>query len=158
MWRVAGALFIVFPVVRIILEPPATLVAVTALAATALFAFLIAAVARSEPDDARRARIGFALVDVAIIALSVATVANSPDQGWVLLFYYASSAASMLLPGAPGDRAHRRGGRCVRGESRGIAGRAECVHPGPLGLHHRDHDLRDGRAATDEPGALRRSR
>jgi len=98
MWRVAGALFIVFPVVRIILEPPATLVAVTALAATALFAFLIAAVARSEPDDARRARIGFALVDVAIIALSVATVANSPDQGWVLLFYYASSAASMLLP------------------------------------------------------------
>ena len=83
---------------RIILEPPATLVAVTALAATALFAFLIAAVARSEPDDARRARIGFALVDVAIIALSVATVANSPDQGWVLLFYYASSAASMLLP------------------------------------------------------------
>jgi two-component system, NarL family, sensor histidine kinase DesK len=98
MWRVAGAIFVAFPVVRIILEPPTALVAASALAATAIFAFLIIAVARSEPDDQRRTRIGFAVADVAIMALAVVTVANSPDQGWVLLFYYASSGASMLLP------------------------------------------------------------
>ena len=78
MCVVAGALFVAFPVSRIVLEPPEPLVAVAALAATALFAFLIVAVARSEPDDLRRARIGFAVADVAIIALAVVTIANSP--------------------------------------------------------------------------------
>ena len=49
MWRVAGALFIAYPVVRIIMEPPAPIVVVAALTATTLFALLVLAVGRAAP-------------------------------------------------------------------------------------------------------------
>jgi two-component system sensor histidine kinase DesK len=97
-WRVAGAVFVAYPIVRIIVEPPAPFVAAAALGATAIFAAMIAILARRSPNDPLRRHPALALLDVALIALATAIVANSPDQGWVALFYYASTAASMLLP------------------------------------------------------------
>ena len=63
----------------------------------------------------------------------------------------------MLLPERRALGADRRGGGRARAQPRPSQRRAECVHPGPVGLDHRDHGLRDGRPAADEPGALRRS-
>lgn len=98
MWRVAGAVFIAYPVVRIVLDPPPPLIALAALAVTALFTLLLVAVGRRSPDDARRANPALAIVDLVILGLAAWIVANSPDQGWVGLFYFGSTAASMLLP------------------------------------------------------------
>ncbi len=86
------------------------------LAATASFAFLIWTLARRPPDDPRRASPILAGLDIAIIAFAAAATVRSPDEGWLALFYYASTAASLLLPGTagPGDHRRLRGG--VRGD------------------------------------------
>ena len=39
-----------------------------------------------------------AAIDVGIILLAAAATVRTPDEGWVGLFYYASTAASLLLP------------------------------------------------------------
>ena len=54
-WRIIGAIFVAYPVVRIIAAPPEPIVAVLALSATAIFALLIGVLARRGPlDDATR--------------------------------------------------------------------------------------------------------
>ena len=40
----------------------------------------------------------FAVIVLAILALAAVSVASSPDQSWLALFYYASTGASLLLP------------------------------------------------------------
>ena len=98
MWRVVGAIFVAYPVVRIVVDPPGLDVAILALGATALFAAVILAVARRGPDDPRRRSLVLAGLEAGLLALATATVLRSPDQGWFTLFYYGSTAASMLLP------------------------------------------------------------
>ena len=97
--------------------------------------------------------------------LSTSRSSPCPSPRWPTRPTRAGSCSSTTRPArrACCSRSAARSRSSSRRASRarsvsGIAGRAECVHPGPLGLDHRDHDLRDGRAATDEPGALRRSR
>jgi two-component system, NarL family, sensor histidine kinase DesK len=97
-WRVAGAAFIAYPIVRVIGQPPEPLVAALVLAATACFTFLLWAVARRDPIDPRRASPWLAALDVAILGLGAAAEVRAPGQGWFALFYYASTAASTLLP------------------------------------------------------------
>jgi two-component system, NarL family, sensor histidine kinase DesK len=98
IWRVAGLLFIAYPVVRIATSPIEPLVAALALAATAIFAVMVFAIGRSTPSDPRRANPIWAGLDLAMLALATAAVLRGPDEGWVVLYYYASTAASMLLP------------------------------------------------------------
>ena len=50
-WRIAGAAFILYPIVRILSEPPEPIVTGLVLAATAAFALLVWAVARRDPMD-----------------------------------------------------------------------------------------------------------
>lgn len=97
-WRVAGAAFIAYPIVRIIGQPPEPVVAALVLAATAAFALLLWAVARRDPMDPRRASPWLAGLDIAILGLVAAAEVRAPGQGWFALFYYASTAASTLLP------------------------------------------------------------
>jgi two-component system, NarL family, sensor histidine kinase DesK len=98
LWRIVGLIFVAYPIVRIVESPPEPVISVGVLAATAAFAYLIWALARRPPDDPRRASPVFAAMDVAIIALAAAVTVRSPDEGWVALFYYGSTAASLLLP------------------------------------------------------------
>ena len=157
-WRVAGLIFIAYPVVRIILRPPDPVVAALALAATAIFAVMIWSVARRDPDDDRRRSLVLAALDVVLLVIVAVLVLISPDQGWVALFYYASSAASLHPPGASSHRPDRprRGRR--GGEHRADRRDRERSHPGALGVDHRDHDLRDGSPAPNERQALRGAR
>lgn len=97
-WRIAGAAFILYPVVRIIGQPPEPVVAALVLSATAGFALLLWAVARRDPTDPRRASPWLAALDVAILGLVAAAEVRAPGQGWFALFYYGSTAASTLLP------------------------------------------------------------
>ncbi len=97
-WRVAGAAFIAYPIVRIIGQPPEPVVAALVLAATASFTLLLWAVARRDPMDPRRASPWLVALDVAILGLVAAAEIRAPGQGWFVLFYYASTAASTLLP------------------------------------------------------------
>jgi two-component system sensor histidine kinase DesK len=97
-WRIAGAAFILYPIVRIIGAPPEPVVAALVLSATGLFALLLWAVARRDPLDPRRSSPWLAALDVAILGLVAAAELRAPGQGWFALFYYASTAASTLLP------------------------------------------------------------
>jgi two-component system sensor histidine kinase DesK len=97
-WRVAGATFIAYPIVRIISQPAEPVVAALVLAATASFTLLLWAVARRDPMDPRRASPWLAVLDVAILGLVAAAEISAPGHGWFVLFYYASTAASTLLP------------------------------------------------------------
>jgi two-component system sensor histidine kinase DesK len=97
-WRIAGAAFILYPIVRIASEPPEPVIAALVLAATACFALLLWAVARRDPADPRRSSPWLAVLDVAILGLVAAAELRAPGQGWFALFYYASTAASTLLP------------------------------------------------------------
>ena len=97
-WRVIGGIFVAYPVIRIIAAPPEPIVAVLVLSTTAIFALLIGLLARRGPLDERRASPVLAALNLAIIVLATATVVRAPDEGWVALFYYGSTAASLLLP------------------------------------------------------------
>jgi two-component system sensor histidine kinase DesK len=97
-WRIIGAVFIAYPLVRILAAPPEPIVATLVLSATAIFALLIGLLARREPHDERRRSPILAVLTVAIIGLAAATVIRAPDEGWIALFYYAATAASLLLP------------------------------------------------------------
>jgi two-component system sensor histidine kinase DesK len=97
-WRVAGIAFIAYPIVRILIEPTVPWIAVLVLAATAIFAFIVFALARRDSDDPRRASLVFAGLDIAIMVIAAVIVLGSPNTGWVLFLYFASTAASMLLP------------------------------------------------------------
>ena len=59
---------------------------------------MIVVLARRSPDDERRRSPALALLNVAIIGLATATVVRAPDEGWIALFYYGATAASLLLP------------------------------------------------------------
>jgi two-component system sensor histidine kinase DesK len=98
MWRVVGLIFVAYPLLRIASTPTEPVVALAALAATACFAILTLSLGRRTPDDPRRADLRLAALDVAITALAAFAVLRSPDEGWIALFYYASTAASLLLP------------------------------------------------------------
>lgn len=98
MWRVIGAIFVAYPVLLIILAPPGPLIAALALAATAAYALMIGVLARRSALDRRRESIAFAAIDLGIIGLAMAVTMLAPNQGWVPLFYYGSTAASLLLP------------------------------------------------------------
>jgi two-component system sensor histidine kinase DesK len=97
-WRIAGAAFILYPIVRIVSAPPEPVVAALVLSATGLFALLLSAVARRDPLDPRRSSGWLAGLDLAILGLVAAAELRAPGQGWFALFYYASTAASTLLP------------------------------------------------------------
>jgi two-component system sensor histidine kinase DesK len=90
--------FIAYPIIRIVLQPPEPVTAVLALSATALFAFLIASLARRPPEDPRRASPSMAVSVVGIIALAAATTVRSSETGWVVLFYFGSTGASLIIP------------------------------------------------------------
>jgi two-component system sensor histidine kinase DesK len=98
MWRVIGILFVIYPLIRIAGTPTEPIIAAAALAATGLFAVLTFSLGRRHPDDPLRADLRLAAADLAITALAAFTVVRTPDQGWIVLFYYASTAASLLLP------------------------------------------------------------
>jgi two-component system sensor histidine kinase DesK len=98
LWRVVGIIFVAYPIVRIVESPPEPAVTVAVLAATAIFASMLFALARRAPDDPWRASPIFAAMDIAIMVLAAAVTIRSPEEGWVALFYYASTAASLLLP------------------------------------------------------------
>lgn len=98
VWRLAGLAFITYPIVRVLSDPPEFLIAALALATTAAFALVVGSLARRPADDPRRASLVFAGLDLGILAMASIIVILSPDQGWVLFLYFASTAASMLLP------------------------------------------------------------
>ncbi len=98
VWRVIGAIFVAYPVVRILAAPPEPVVAVLVLSATAIFALLIGVLARLDPLDERRGSPTMAALDLGIIGLATATFVRAPEDGWIALFYYAATAASLLLP------------------------------------------------------------
>ncbi len=156
MWRVAGTVFIAYPVVRIVLDPPAPLIAVAALTVTTLFTVLIVAVGRRPPNDARRANPALAIVDLAILGLAASIVANSPDQGWVGLFYFGSTAASMLLPERRAIVLIVASGVICAFSLVVSQDPGERGDPGPRGQHHRDHGLRHVCPAADQPAASHR--
>jgi two-component system sensor histidine kinase DesK len=98
LWRVAGIVFIAYPIARIVLEPPGPAVAALALAATALFGAIIWSVARRDAFDPARARWWLAVLDLGIIAIATTLTLIEPESGWIVFFYFASTTASMLLP------------------------------------------------------------
>ena len=98
MWRIVGLIFVAYPLLRIVSTPTEPAVAVAALAATACFAFLTLWLGRRAPDDPHRADRRLAVLDLAITGLAAFAVLRSPDEGWIALFYYGSTAASLLLP------------------------------------------------------------
>lgn len=97
-WRIIGAIFVAYPLFRILAAPPEPMIAVLALSTTVIFALLIGVLARRDPRDERRRSPALAALNVAIIGLATATVVQAPDEGWIALFYYAATAASLLLP------------------------------------------------------------
>jgi two-component system, NarL family, sensor histidine kinase DesK len=97
-WRLAAAVFIAYPLARIVLDPTEPVTAALALAATGLFAFIAFRLGRRSPDDPSRADPRMTAVVLAIIGLAAATCLRSPEPGWVVLFYYGSSAASFIAP------------------------------------------------------------
>ena len=123
MWRVAGALFIVFPVVRIILEPPAH--AGGGHRPGGHRALRVPHRRRRpqrtgrrapRPDRVRPCR----RRDHRPVRRHGGQLARPGLGPAVLLRVQRGEHAASRAPGA---RAHRRGRHCVRGESRGIAGR-----------------------------------
>jgi len=98
LWRVAGIVFITYPIARVIIEPPGLPITVVALAATVMFAVIIRSVARRGADDPARARWWLAGLDLGIIAIASALTLAQPESGWIVFFYFASTTASLLLP------------------------------------------------------------
>ena len=129
---------------------------VLVLATTAIFAGLTFGLGRRLPDDARRALPIFAVLDAVLTLLAAVIVLRAPDEGWVVLFYFGATAASLLLP-------ERRALALI-----GFAGVAAAVclariddlptavGPGRLRGHDRRDRLRDVEAAPDEPQAVHR--
>ena len=159
MWRVAGALFIAYPVVRIILEPPAT---ERRGGRTGGHRAVRVAGPRRRPRRprrrARRRHPVFAVMVLAILALAGADrrqLARPGLAGPLLLRLDGSQHAPARTPCR---RSHRRRRRGVRRHPVDLAGLRERLHPGPVGVDHRDHGVRDGRAAKGECAAPRRAR
>jgi len=98
LWRVAGIVFIAYPIARIILQPPGPAVAVLALAATAMFAAVVWSVARRDAFDPARGHWWLAALDLGIVAIAATLTLAEPESGWIVFFYFASTTASMLLP------------------------------------------------------------
>lgn len=98
LWRVAGIVFIAYPIARIVIEPPGPAVAALALAATAMFALIVWSVARRDAFDPARARWWLAALDLGIIAIATTLTLIEPESGWIVFFYFASTTASLLLP------------------------------------------------------------
>ena len=118
MWRVAGALFIAYPVVRIILEPPARSSRWPCSRPPHSSRCWSSPSGDADPDDAARRQPVFAVMVLGILVLAAAIVASSPDQGWLALFYYASTGASMLLPERRAVALILAAARCARSACR----------------------------------------
>ena len=90
-----------------------------------------------------------------LLGLAAAIVSARPDQGWIALFYFASTAASMLLPeGAPSALIGVAGivaAICLTATQ----DVAERTRPGPVHVDHRDHGVRHDSAAAHERQAVR---
>jgi two-component system, NarL family, sensor histidine kinase DesK len=98
VWRVAGMVFIAYPIARVLIQPPGPGITILALAATAMFAAIIWAVARKDAYDRSRSGLWLAALNLGIIAIATALTLIEPDSGWIVFFYFASTTASMLLP------------------------------------------------------------
>jgi two-component system sensor histidine kinase DesK len=98
VWRVAGIVFIAYPIARVLIQPPGPGITILALAATGMFAAIIWAVARKDAYDQARSKLWLAALNVGIIAIATALTLVEPDSGWIVFYYFASTTASMLLP------------------------------------------------------------
>ena len=98
LWRVAGIVFIAYPIARILIQPPGPAVTALALAATAMFGLIVWSVARRDASDPARARWWLAALDLGIIAIATALTLIQPESGWIVFFYFAATTASLLLP------------------------------------------------------------
>jgi two-component system sensor histidine kinase DesK len=98
IWRVAGIVFIAYPIVRILIQPPGPAITALALAATAMFGLIVWSVARRDAFDPARARWWLAALDLGIIAIATTLTIIEPESGWIVFFYFASTTASLLLP------------------------------------------------------------
>ena len=98
LWRIAGIVFIAYPIARILIQPPGRAIAALALAATAMFGLIVWSVARRDASDPARARWWLAALDLGIIAIATALNLIEPESGWIVFFYFASTTASLLLP------------------------------------------------------------
>jgi two-component system sensor histidine kinase DesK len=98
LWRVAGIVFIAYPIARILISPPGPAITALALAATAMFGLIVWSVARRDAYDPARGRWWLAALDLGIIAIATVLTIIEPDSGWIVFFYFASTTASLLLP------------------------------------------------------------
>lgn len=98
IWRIAGIVFIAYPIARILIQPPGPAIAASALAATAMFGLIVWSVARRDASDPARARWWLAALDLGIIAIATALNLAEPESGWIVFFYFAATCASLLLP------------------------------------------------------------
>ena len=98
IWRVAGIVFIAYPIVRILIQPPGPAITALALAATAMFGLIVWSVARRDAFDPARARWWLAALDLGIIAIATTLTIVEPESGWIVFFYFGSTTASLLLP------------------------------------------------------------
>jgi two-component system sensor histidine kinase DesK len=98
LWRVAGIVFIAYPIARILIEPPGPAITALALAATAMFGLIVWSVARRDAFDPYRARWWLAALDLGIVTIAVTLTIIEPDSGWIVFFYFAATTASLLLP------------------------------------------------------------
>ena len=83
---------------------------------------------------------------------------RAPGQGWFALFYYASTAASTLLPERRALALIVAAGIVAALTLTLSVDMRERVDPGPVGVDHRGHGLRDVRTAADEREAPRAAR
>ena len=97
-WRIVGLVFISYPLIRILATPVDAVTVMLVLVATAIFAGLTFGLGRRLPDDSRRALPILALFDATLTVLAAVIVLRSPDEGWIVLFYFGATAASLLLP------------------------------------------------------------
>ena len=116
---------------------------------------------RPRPPAARMTRAVrtpiLAVLDVgADRSLAAAIVLRAPDEGWVVLFYYAATAASLLLPERRALALIGFAGVAAAVSAWPYRRPATAVVQGALRVDHRRHGLRDVAAAADEPQALRR--
>ncbi len=97
-FRFAGLLFIAYPVIRVLSTPTEPVDAILVLAAAAIFAGLLGGLARRAAGHRWRSSPIAALADVALILIATGASLHDPSAGWIVLFYYASTAASLLQP------------------------------------------------------------
>jgi two-component system sensor histidine kinase DesK len=93
-----GLVFISYPLIRILATPVDAITVVLVLVTTGIFAGLTFGLGRRLPDDGRRAMPILALLDATLTVLAAVIVLRAPDEGWVVLFYFGATAASLLLP------------------------------------------------------------